>query len=210
MSKFELQVELRSQTGKKVKQLRKAGYVPGVLFGRDVEPVNIQCEERKLTTTLARAGQSSLIALQIGDGEKRQVLVREVQIDTLSRRVQHVDLYQVIMTDTISTDVSIELFGEPAAGVVTIQDMNLVTIECLPDDLIDSIRVDREVLTMVGQTITVKDLQVPASVTLMAGEDDLVAHVEAQRVEVLPEEVEVEAEIEAEADVEVIGEEAVE
>ncbi len=210
MSKFELQVELRSQTGKKVKLLRRAGYVPGVLFGRDIEPVNIQCEERKLTATLAGAGQSSLIALQIGDGEKRQVLVREVQIDTLSRRVQHVDLYQVVMTDTISTDVSIELFGEPAAGVVTIQDMNLVTIECLPSDLIDSIRVDREALTMVGQTITVKDLQVPASVTLMAGKDDLVAHVEAQRVEELPEEAEVEAEIEAEADVEVIGEEAVE
>lgn len=198
MAEFELRAEPRTVTGKKVRRLRAQGYVPAVLYGHDTAPVKLQLAERDLVQTLRGAGTTSLISLEIGSGgEKRTTLVRDVQYDPIRRTVQHVDFYQVVMAERISTEVGIVLVGEAGIEVAgygaALQQMNAVEIECLPGDLISTIELDISPLAATGDTLTVKDLVVPAGITILAGPDEIVATTHLFRAEMEPEEVPVEA-----------------
>jgi len=205
---FELLVEPRTVTGKKVSNLRRQGYVPAVLYGRETAPMNLQCPAVDLERILKGAGVTSLINLQIGDGgEKRTALVRDVQYDVIRRTIQHADFYQVVMSEKITTEVDIVLTGtslvETEGEGTVLQDMNTVEIQCLPGDLISTIEVDISSLAMPGDTLTVKDLQVPTLITILAEQDGLVAYVQAFRAEQVEETFEV-------GEVKVIGEEEAE
>ena len=205
---FELLVEPRTVTGKKVNNLRRQGYVPAVLYGRETAPMNLQCPAVDLERILKGAGVTSLINLQIGDGgEKRTALVRDVQYDVIRRTIQHADFYQVVMSEKITTEVDIVLTGtslvETEGEGTVLQDMNTVEIQCLPGDLISTIEVDISSLAMPGDTLTVKDLQVPTLITILAEQDGLVAYVQAFRAEQVEETFEV-------GEVKVIGEEEAE
>ncbi len=209
MTEYELLAEPREITRKKVRRLRAQGYVPGVLYGRETEPANLQFVQSDLERTLKRAGTTNLISLQIGEGgEKRTALVRDIQYDVIRQTVEHVDFYQVVMTDRITTDVSIVLVGEAPIESLgqgnVLQDLSSVEIECLPADLVSTLEIDVRSLTKPGDTLTVKDLQVPDSITVLADGDDLVVTTQAFRAE---EEEEIEEIVEEVAEVEVVGEE---
>jgi large subunit ribosomal protein L25 len=209
MTEYELLSEPREITRKKVRRLRVQGYVPGVLYGRETEPVNLQFVQSDLERMLKRAGTTNLISLQIGEGgEKRTALVRDIQYDVIRQTVEHVDFYQVVMTDKITTDVSIVLLGDApidslAQGSV-LQEMTSVEVECLPADLVSALEIDVSSLTKPGDTLTIKDLQVPDSITVLAHGDDLVVTTHAFRAE---EEEVIEEVVEEAAEVEVVGEE---
>ena len=82
--------EPRTVTGKKVKQIRRQGYVPGVIYGQS-EPVNIQMEEIQLNRALRVAGTTQLATLDL-EGRKYTVLAREIQQHVTRRNVLHIDL----------------------------------------------------------------------------------------------------------------------
>jgi large subunit ribosomal protein L25 len=109
--------------------------------------------------------------------------VRDVDYDVVHRTVQHVDFMQIVAGSKISTEVSIVLVGETALIGTVLQDLNSLQIECLPSELISLIEVDISALALPGDIITVKDLQVPDSVTILADDDQLVVHSEAFREE---------------------------
>jgi hypothetical protein len=90
---------------------------------------------------------------------------------------------QIVAGSKISTEVRIVLVGETSMIGTVLQDLNSVRIECLPSELISSIKVDISSLSLPGDTITIKDLQVPDSVTILVDGDQLVAHTEAFREE---------------------------
>ncbi len=181
MAEHTLFAEPRTVTGKQVQQLRNQGFVPAVLFGRDMESISIQCEESSLARLLKEAGMTALISLQIGDqGEIWNALVRDIQIHPVRRTIQHVDFYRVVMTETLTTELGISLVGEASLTGTLIQDLTSVQIECLPGDLIPVIEYDVSNLTD-DDTVTIKDLRVPGTITILADEDDVVAHVEALR-----------------------------
>lgn len=209
MTEYELLAEPREITRKKLRRLRAQGYVPGVLYGRETEPVNLQFVQSDLERMLKRAGTTILISLQIGEGgEKRTALVRDIQYDVIRQTVEHVDFYQVVMTDKITTDVSIVLVGDAPIESLghgsVLQEMTSVEIECLPADLVSALEIDVSSLTKPGDTLSVEDLQVPDSITVLADGDDLVVTTHAFRAE---EEEEIEEIVEEAAEVEVVGEE---
>jgi large subunit ribosomal protein L25 len=179
MAQHQLNAETRSIKGKQVRQLRNAGYVPAVLYGRETETVMLQCSATELSRLLGTAGTTSLVDVTIDDDELRTVLVRDVQIDPIRRTVEHVDFYQVIMTETIRTDVGIILVGEPVFQGNIFQDMTSLEIECLPQDLISIIEVDISKFIEVGESITVQDLNIPPAVTVLAPPEEVVVHTEA-------------------------------
>jgi len=207
MEQFELKAEKRTIIGKKVKGLRREGLIPAVLYGPKTEPIPIQCDERELQHVLARAGGTNMISVRIGKAHKpKMALARGVQRDVITGELYHVDFYQVVMTETVKTEVNIILSGEPPAVQQTefmlLQGTDSVEVECLPGDLIHSIEVDVSTLLEFDDAIYVKDLQVPDNVTILTDGDELVAKVQRLRlaeeeeveeeVEVAPEEVEVE------------------
>lgn len=208
MTEWNLCLEERNVTGKQVKRLRAQGLVPAVLYGRETAPINLQCPKGELARVVKGAGATSLINLQIGDGgETRPALVRDVQYDVIRLTIEHIDFYQVVMTDKITTQIGIVLVGkapveERGEGTVLL-DLTTIEVECLPGDLIPHVEVDVGQLSELGDTITVKALQVPATITILESEDELVAHTQALARE---EEEELDVGLPGIDEVEVIGE----
>ena len=202
--------EPRMVTGKKVKQIRRQGMVPGVIYGQS-EPVNIQMEEIQLNRALRVAGMTQLTTVDV-DGKEYTVLAREIQQHVTRRNVLHIDFMEVDMLATITSVAELVTVGESPAleleeGMVA-QSMFSVDIECLPDALISTIEVDVSQIEKPGDRIQIADLIVPDGVTLLADQDATVARFQTIRVVEEEEEEELLEGVEVDADgVEVIGRE---
>ena len=204
--------EPRTVTGKKVKQLRRQGFVPGVVYGQS-EPMNVQMDAKQLRRALRVAGMTQLATLDV-EGKEYTVLAREIQQHVTRRDVLHVDFMEVDMSATIRSEADLVTVGESNAvatdtGMIA-QSMYSVEIECLPDALVSQIEVDLSLIATPSDSIHVRDLEVPRGVTILADEDALVARFQAIRA-ALDEEEEIEEEemVEVDADaVEVISKES--
>jgi large subunit ribosomal protein L25 len=191
MEEIVLNVQPRTVVGKQVKALRREGNVPAVLYSRRGEPVILQANNRELLRVLARAGGSRLVKLNIaGSKEAPMALVREVQREPIKGTLWHVDFFGVSMTEVIKVEVPIRYDGVSPAVTrnegVLIHAMDSIEIECLPGDLIDAIAIDVSTLDKVGDVIRVSDLQVPATVKLLADLEATVtrvSHLAAEEVE---------------------------
>ncbi|MFN2104195.1 MAG: 50S ribosomal protein L25 [Candidatus Promineifilaceae bacterium] len=199
--------EPRTVTGKKVKQLRREGVVPGVIYGQR-EPVKIQMEVKPLRRALRVAGTGQLATIEVGD-ESYTVLAREIQQHVTRRDIIHVDFLEVDMKSTIRSEAELVSVGESPTtaegeGIIS-QTLYAVDIECLPDALVSQIEFDLSAIATADDSITVADLQVPEGVTILTDPETLVARFEYLRLE---EEEEEEELLDMEAgDVEVIGQE---
>jgi len=208
MERLELQAEPRAVVGKKVRRLRREGWVPAVLYGPGIESRPLQIRIREAEAVLAEAGTSHLVTLHIA-GEKRpvQTVIREVQRDPVRRNLLHIDLYHVQMDQLITVDVPLVFVGESPVverGLALLLQMReRVEVECMPTDLVDAIEVDLTTLTELGQEITVADLAIPANIRVLADPDEVIVSVSPLE-EAEEEEVEEEEVIAAEAEPEVV------
>lgn len=201
-----IDAEPRTVTGKKVKQLRREGIIPGVVYGRS-EPVHVQMDMLQLRRALRVTGSTQLATLDIA-GDQRTVLVRHIQQHVTRRDILHVDFLEVDLKVKITAEASLIAVGEAAPteeglGVALLV-QNSVEIESLPDDLISEIEVDLSKIVTPDDVIYVSDLPTPGGVEILTDPDTVVARFEYTREE--EEEEEEELVMAADA-VEVIGEE---
>ena len=173
---LKLQAQPRATTGRgAVKKIKAQGFVPGVIYGAKDAPQSLQLSEREVATLLSHAsGESVLVEVAIDGGGTKTALIQEVQHHPVNGRILHVDFHAISMDDPITVEVSLESIGE-AAGVKTgggVLQHNLRTleIECLPRNLPESISVDVSALE-IGQSIHVRDIQLPAGVTVLNDPD---------------------------------------
>ncbi len=208
MEEITLSAQLRTVTGKQVRQLRREGLIPAVVYGHHTAPIPVQIEERALRHVLQRVGGNQLIRLQIGEGEApHMVLLREVQREPIKRRLLHVDLYEVVMTERIRAEIPVVFVGTSPAvkrgDGLLYHGIEAVEVECLPADLLSHIEVDVSNLTEIDQEITVGDLQLGDKYEVLSSPDEVLA-----RVIPVQEEVVEEAAPAAEAEVEVVSRKA--
>lgn len=204
-----LTAEKRTVIGKQVKQLRRQGWVPGVMYGHGFDPVPLRFEKKSLRHVLSKVGGSQLISINIaGNKQPEMALVRDVQRDPIRGSLLHVDFYRVRMTERLTTEVPLMIVGEsPVAEAregILLQGISSIEVECLPGDLVDAIEVDLTDLVEIDQALYVRDLAVPAGIDVLTDLDEMVARVvplEAEEVEeeeeVIPEAEEVEVITEA-------------
>lgn len=201
MEQIELKAEPREFIGRQVKRLRVQGYVPAVLYGHQVKTTPIQIEGKTLQRVLAKAGGNTLIALQIGKKRPVLALAREIQRDAIRHNILHVDFYQVVMTEKITAEVPLVLVGKAPAveehGGILVHGLNTVEVQCLPADLPSSLEVDLSSLAEFNDLVSVADLQVPSSVTILSEPESVIARIEAPRM-IEEEEAVEEAEVVAE------------
>lgn len=205
--RFSIAAEPRTVVGKKVKQLRREGLVPAVIYGRKAAEA-IQLEVKPLRRVLKGAGTTSLIDIELS-GKKRTVLARDIQQHVTRGDLIHIDFYEVDMKTAVHAEASLVLIGESqpvkdALGSVVLA-LSSVDIEALPDALVSEIEVDISVIDTPDVVIHVKDLNVPEGVTVLNDEDTAVARFEYASLPAEEEEGE-EEEMTVE-DVEVVGQE---
>jgi large subunit ribosomal protein L25 len=191
-----LEANTRAMVGKRVKQIRKQGQLPAILYGSGIEPVPIALDARETARMMGGITGSTLIDLNVG-GEAHKVIVRDVQRDPITRQMVHVDFLKVAMDVAIRTEVPIELVGTAPAvkeqGGVLVAGINEIEVEALPGDLPDRITVDLGVLMEIDDAITVEDLVIGKGVRVINDAGDMIAHVIYMAEEV--EEVEEVAEV---------------
>ena len=189
MATLELKATKRHIAGKKVQALRRQGVTPAHLFGPGVESLAIQCDTPSLRNILVDAGHTQLVSLKLGhEHHPRTVMIREVQIDNFKGGVLHVDFYQVNLGEVIRVNVPIFLIGESAAakmkGNSLVQELNDLTVQCLPGNIPGKIEVDVTPLVTADQMIRVKDLQAIPDVTIVNEPGVVVARIAVEVIEV--------------------------
>lgn len=218
MEQIELRAEKRDILGKKVKRIRKQGLVPGIIYGPQIDPIPIQVDSYELLNVLRRAGANRLITLKIkGERKPHLTLARTVQRDVITRNLIHVDFQEVVLTETITTQVPIHLEGTPdiveRGEAIINQALDSIEIEALPTDLIPAITIDISGLEEIDDAVFVRDLELPEQVTILTDPDEMIVRIgyaemereeaeeeiaeEEVEVEVVPEEAAVEAPEEA-------------
>jgi large subunit ribosomal protein L25 len=189
----------RSEIGKQMKVLRRQGLLPGIIYGKGLEPKPIVLDYREVTRILPGISSSRLLTVDIG-GEKHITLVREKQHHPVTGSLLHVDFQKVSLTERIRVTVGINLIGDSPAvknfnGVIVTGVENL-EVECLPQDLPDHIDVDISKLETIGSAIYVRDIFLPPQIEVFTESHEMVVLVtppEAEEVEEVAEAVEVAA-----------------
>jgi large subunit ribosomal protein L25 len=183
------------------RRLRRAGDVPGVLYGGEDEPVSFQVSARTLRHALQTAG--AVLDLTIEGGGASPAVVKELIRHPLTGDMVHIDLLRVRLDVKIQATVALELTGsEDAPGVklggVLEHMVRELTIEALPTDIPDSITHDVSALE-IGETVTISQIKAPADVELLDDGEIVVATLSAPRLQA-------EAADEIETETEVVGE----
>jgi large subunit ribosomal protein L25 len=185
------------------RRLRRMGRVPGILYGGDQQPVNIELEHKDLLHKLhTEAFHASILSLKLDDGAPEQVLLRNFNMHPFKPQVQHVDFQRVSKDKKIRMKVPLHFVnaekspGVKEQGGVASHVLNELDITCFPGDLPEFIEIDLGDLS-VGNSIHIRDLVLPKGVeaVLHKTENPVVATVilpalvteeEAAAVEVTP------------------------
>ncbi|HRP64122.1 MAG TPA: 50S ribosomal protein L25 [Phycisphaerales bacterium] len=166
-----IQAKLRDRIGSRYSQrLRKAGRLPGVIYGHKANPVAVSVDEKEMLTVLRHG--THVVNINVEGGESQTCLVKDLQFGYLGDNVIHIDLARVDLDEEVTVHVALHFVGEPkgakSAGAVVSHPMTELEIVCRVTDIPDEIRVD---LSSMEDVFTVSDLVLPAGVrtTLDAG-----------------------------------------
>jgi large subunit ribosomal protein L25 len=203
MEATELKACTRDLSGKgPARRFRKEGLIPAVFYGRGQEPIHLSVNAAELLKIIRAKKENVFIKLQI-DGEKnleRLSLIKELQIEPVSRRFYHADFYEVRMDHRLTLDVPLHFTGIPV-GVVNGGELQHLKrdlkISCLPSVLPDFIEIDVTGLE-IGDSIKVQDIRVPDGIAVLDPGDVGVAMVAIVKVSVPQAETAVEGEADAE------------
>jgi large subunit ribosomal protein L25 len=194
----------RDVLGKRVARLRRAGQLPAVVFGHGVPSQALSLDGHEFEQLHRRIGQNALVDLSVeGSTKATPVLVQRIQRDPVHRRMLHVDLFAIRMTEELTVDVPLVTIGESIAveklGGTLLHILQNVKVRALPDHLPQSIDLPIDGLVDFEATVHVRDLTIPADVTLLTDPDEIVARVQQPRIEEEPVVVGAEEAAEAEA-----------
>ena len=184
---IELNTTIRTELGKKVKNLRKKGKIPGILYGPKIKNLSLELDLKDFENVYLEAGESSLISLEAA-GKKFLVLIHKVDFNVLSRKPIHVDFYQPNLDKEITVAIPLFFEGEAKAvkdlGGTLVKNIHELEVKALPQNLPHEIKVNIEKLATFEDNILVKDLVLPQEVKVLKNPDEIVALVSSpQKVE---------------------------
>ena len=184
-----LKLDNRTVIGKKVRQLRRQGLLPVHVYGADIQPANLQVDDRTLNRLLPIVGSNIPVSVEYDGGNDENIcFVREVQRHPVTDAVIHVDFLRVDVTQTITAEVPLTLTGvSPAVSQMAgtlLQNLQSLLIEALPMSMPAEIEVDISGLVDFDASLQVGDVEVPDDVTVMNDLSDSIARVAPPRLEV--------------------------
>ncbi|HLE49182.1 MAG TPA: 50S ribosomal protein L25 [Patescibacteria group bacterium] len=203
MDKQVIKAEERTITGRKVKRLRAEGFLPSNIYGAGFKSLSIQVAVKDFAEAFKKAGETGVCEIELPKNKKIAVLIHNVQKDPVTESVLHVDFLKVDLTKKVTANIPLEIIGESPAekqGLGTVvQYLDEIEVESLPQDLVDRIEINAELLDKEDSMIMIKDLDYDKKkLTIQNDPDQIIAKVEVQKVEVeAPVAVEVPAEGEA-------------
>ena len=202
MAELTLEVSRRERSGKGVaRKLRATGKIPAVVYGAHRDPVAIEVDRKAVSELVQKSehGVRSIFLLKMaGTDQQRHAMIKDIQIDPISRKMTHIDFVRVLMDEVVRVNVPIRLqgtaLGVKEGGLLDFQVREL-HVECLPNAIPDSIDVD---ISELGHHdyLRVGELKVPEGVRVLDDPERVVVGVTHAKAEVA---AEAEAAVAAEA-----------
>jgi large subunit ribosomal protein L25 len=197
----------RTETGKSVSHLRRAGRVPAVVFGHGLDSISVSLDAHEFDHVRQTDHSNTIIDLKNDGKDVHRVLVHGIQIDPRNRHLLHVDLFALKKGEEVTVEIPLHTTGESFAvarlGGTLLHNIDHVKIRALPEKLPEALEYSIESLVDFDTAIHLRDLSLPADVTLLSDPDEVVAKVAAPHVveePVAPEAAEVPAEAPEEAE----------
>ncbi len=213
MAEVKIKSQVRKERGKEAaKKLRTVGKVPGIVYGKGMEPVPIELDPAEVHSLIhsvhAASLESVVVSLEIQDGGEsnpRPTLIKEIQHDPIKGDILHIDFHHISLTERIHARIPVVTVGDcPGVSEGGILDHALreLDVVCKAADLPEEVRVDINNLRL-GESIHVRDVELGPQVEILNDPDLNIASVKIPRAEVEA----VVTEKEEAAEPEVIGEE---
>jgi large subunit ribosomal protein L25 len=183
MEQIQVEAKIREERGKNaMRRIRKAGQVPGVLYGGKDSAVALELNAKQLGVLFrTEAGHNAILNLRVAGRSEEKALLKDWRVDPVRGELLHVDLMRVAMDVRMRIKVPVHTFGEPMGvkqqGGVFEMVTREVEIECLPGDIPEEFRVDVTPL-MIGKALRLSDLPLdPQKMKLLGDPRTLIAHV---------------------------------
>jgi len=175
-----LSVKIRKQKRRKVKELRKKGTIPAVLYGPKIENTILEMDSKEFGKIYKEAGESTLISLELPEKKlKALVLIHDVQADPVTGEPLHVDFFQPSLTEKTEAEVPLVFEGESKAvedlGGTLVRNISEVMVKALPQELPHEIKVNIESLKTFEDEILIRDLEVLSGVEILKEPNEVVA-----------------------------------
>ena len=185
MSEVRIAAERRSEFGKgAARRTRRAGLVPGVIYGHSSETQHVSLPARELALAL----RTSNVLLQVElDGKSILTLPKAAQRDPIKQSIEHIDLVIVRQGEKVTVDVAITIIGKVIAGLVELVNPS-VTVEAEATHIPGEIVVDIDGME-VGSSIRAGDIVLPEGTTLATDEALVIVAIAAPQGEEEPEPV---------------------
>jgi large subunit ribosomal protein L25 len=191
MEEIILRAEERSGKGKSVAaKLRREGRLPAVLYGRDTEPLAISIGAKEWDKLRKHMNRNVILSMELqkaGAVDKRSVMVRDIQKQSVSHQVLHIDFLQVSMERMVEVEITIHLTGTPKGlqnnGIIE-QHLRTINVECLPANIPEEIAIDISDLD-IGDSYHTHQISIPG-VRLLEAHDVAIVTVTPPTVEATP------------------------
>lgn len=198
-----LNAESRSDTSTQANnRLRKAGSVPGNIYGKGMESVAVSVRKDELRRAIAKHGRSAVFELNLDGKTKFTVMVKDIQFTHLIKDLMHVDFHSISLTEETRANVPVRVVGdemfEARRLLIQIQ-RDILPVRGLPQDVPNFIEIDVAGLDD-GDTVFISDIAFPEGIYSDLEDAQVVLSVSEAKVH---QEEEDEDDVEGEEDVEV-------
>lgn len=165
------------------RRLRREDFVPGVIYGKDLNPENISISKKDLDTIIKQYGEHAIVDVNL-NGKSFHTIIQEIQRDYLKDIILHVDLHKISKTQKVHVSVPIHLVNTDVLhneGALVHQ-MDELEIECIGELIPKHVNLDVSGLK-VGHGLTVSDIIVEDGIIVLSDKDDVVVTLSAFKVE---------------------------
>ena len=172
MDKVSIVVQPRAVTGSRAaRRLRKAGLIPGVLYGHGKEATMFAVEPQALRAALSTgAGTHAVLEVTV-EGHKRahHAIIKDMELDPVKSTLRHLDLQEIRLDETIETTVAVSFEGEAVgvkAGGMLDESTREVTVRGLVTAIPEHLVLDISEMD-INDTAKVGDLDVPEGLEIV-------------------------------------------
>jgi large subunit ribosomal protein L25 len=185
--------ETRTEFGKgAARRTRRAGKVPGVLYGHGTDPVHLAFDTVEFAAVMRENGRNALLTVTGLGGQPQLALTKSIARDPIKGFFEHVDLVLVRRGEKVQVDVPVVTMGEPAAGTLVFQNEDTLTIEADATNIPEEITVVIEDAEMNTQFLA-GEIRLPDGAELVSDPELLVVNVtEAPTEDAMEEEIDTE------------------
>ena len=164
--------------------IRENGGIPAVVYGHNQDSTPIEVNGKELRKTLQGVGRNGIIELQL-ENDKKNVMLTEYQMDSLTNKFVHVDFLAVNLTRKVTVGVQLVAVGTPVGvkdGGILQQTLHEVAVTARPKELPESIEIDVSHL-QIGDSTYLKDIEGQVAAAIENEGDEVVASVLAPKLE---------------------------